>query len=398
MRVPCGFQSKKPGRVLKLIRSLYGAKDAPKLWADLLFNTLRKEGYTQSKCDLCLWYKKDIFLILYVDDCGISYKSEDLVDDLIASLIKRGFKLTKEGTFAEFLGIQYSTTDDGNIHLTQQGLIGKILDAMDMKDCKSNRLPAACKALGMDTDGIPFDGPWSYPSVVGMLFYLSTNTRPDIAFAVSQIARFTHSPKQSHAVAVKTLVRYLKGTIAKGTIVRKPSSMKLETFCDADFCSLYHHDPDDSVSSAKSRSGYVIKLAGCPLIWKSQLMQSIALSTAEAEYYSLSLAMRALLLIRALLLEMTSNIRMPPDLVVSPDQFMATVHEDNTAALSLAVNQRVTSRTRHYDVRRHFFWAAIQDSQVEVVYVDTLRQEADYLTKGMPVEGFERIRVLVQGW
>ena len=164
------------------------------------------------------------------------------------------------------------------------------------------------------------------------------------------------------------------------------------------FCGLYRHDPDDSVTSAKSRSGYVIKLAGCPLIWKSQLMQSIALSTAEAEYYSLSLAMRALLPIRALLLEMTHNIRMPPDLVISPDQFMATVHEDNTAALSLAVNQRVTSRTRHYHVRWHFFWAAIQDSQVEVVYVDTLRQEADYLTKGMPVEGFERIRKLVQGW
>jgi len=103
----------------------------------ILFDTLRKEGYTQSKCALCLWYKKDIFLILYVDDCGISYKSEDLVEDLIASLIKHGFKLTKEGTFAEFLGIQYSTTDDGNIHLIQQGLIGKILDAMDMKDYKT---------------------------------------------------------------------------------------------------------------------------------------------------------------------------------------------------------------------------------------------------------------------
>ena len=85
MKIPRGFKSKKPNHVLKLIHSLYGAKDAPKLWADLLFDTLRKEGYTQSKCDLCLWYKKDIFLILNVDDCGISYKSEELVDALIAS-------------------------------------------------------------------------------------------------------------------------------------------------------------------------------------------------------------------------------------------------------------------------------------------------------------------------
>ena len=89
---------------------------------------------------------------------------------------------------------------------------------------------------------------------------------------------------------------------------------------------------------------------------------------------------------------------MPPELRVNSNTFMTTVHEDNTAALSLAVDQRISSRTRHYHVRWHFFWTAIQNSQVEVVYVETIKQEADYLTKGMCVDGFERIRRLVQGW
>ena len=62
---------------------------------------------------------------------------------------------------------------------------------------------------------------WNYRSIIGMLLYLSTNTRPDIAFAVSQAARFSNHPKQSHARAVKTIIRYLKGTQDKGTILHK---------------------------------------------------------------------------------------------------------------------------------------------------------------------------------
>jgi hypothetical protein len=45
-----------------------------------------------------------------------------------------------------------------------------------------------------------------------MLLYLATNTRPDIAFAVSQVARFSNDPKACHATAVKTIVRYLQKT------------------------------------------------------------------------------------------------------------------------------------------------------------------------------------------
>ena len=64
---------------------------------------------------------------------------------------------------------------------------------------------------------------WSYPSIIGMLLYLSTNTRPDIIFAVSQEARFTHDPKQSHATVVKQIVRYLARTADKGMIVKRPT-------------------------------------------------------------------------------------------------------------------------------------------------------------------------------
>lgn len=396
MKVPRGFKTSKPGQTIRLLRSLYGSKDAPKLWAELLFKALRELGFKQSKIDQCLWYGKNLFLIHYVDDVAIAAKSMDLIDDLVSKLQKKGFVLTKESSFSEFLGIQYVKNQDGSFTLSQAGLIKKIIEATGLQSSKPNRLPAPREALAIDPDGEPFEDPWNYASIVGMLLYLSTNTRPDIAFAVSQVARFTHQPKKSHATAVKMIVRYLQGSIEQGTIIKKTTSLNLDVFCDADFMGLFGKDPSKEPSSAKSRSGYIIKLGGCPLIWKSQLMQSICLSTAEAEYYSLSLAIRALLPIRSLLKEMKLNIAMPANL--ANEALKTSIFEDNTAALSLAVDQRLTSRTRHYHCRYHFFWQIVNSTEIEINYVETKEQEADIFTKQLPVVDFEYLRKKIQGW
>ena len=354
IHTPQGFKTK-PGFVLKLIRSLYGAKDAPKLWCDHLFRALRKFGFVQSKFDPCLWFKSTMFIIIFVDDCGLCFKEESLVSDFLSFLDKEGFKYTKESTFAEFLGIKYEKDLNGNVHLTQTGLINKILDVTGMTQCNTNKLPSAREPLGLDENGDPMNEKWDYASVVGMLLYLSTNTRPDISFAVSQVARFTYNPKQSHVTAIKTILRYLKGTSTQGTIVKKATSLSLSCFCDADFAGLYKRDPDSMSSSAKSRSGYILKLAGCPLVWKSQLQSTIALSTAESEYCALSSAMRTLIPIRLLVCEMVDKIALPPSLKSTDTFFIATVYSDNTSAVTLTTEQRLTSRTRHYHVRFHHF-------------------------------------------
>ena len=397
MHLPRGFKSK-PGHILKLIRSLYGAKDAPKLWITLLFKAIKKLGFNQSEYDPCMWYKPDIYIIIFVDDCGICAKVDSLVDTFISDLEKEGFKLTKESSFAEFLGIQYTTMSNGDIHLTQQGLISKILTSTSLTDSNPNKLPSSTECLGINPDGEYMSEDWNYPSIIGMLLYLTTNTRPDLAFAVSQVARFTHTPKQSHAVAVKTIVRYLKGTLNMGTIVKKATKMDLTCFVDADFAGLFKRDPDHSITSAKSRTGYIIKLGECPLIWKSQLQPIISLSTAESEYYALSQAMRVLLPLRGIANELLSKVSFPSNLSTLKNNLRATVKEDNTSALSLATEQRLTSRTRHYHVRWHFFWQSINDGKVEVIYVATKDQDADYLTKGLPWVTFQANRKRVQGW
>ena len=115
--------------------------------------------------------------------------------------------------------------------MTQKGLIKKILEATQMTDCNPNRTPASQLCLGSDPEGAPMKEAWGYPSIDGMLLYLSTNTRSDIAFAVCQVARFNHSPKQSHATAVKMIIRFLKkGTADKGMIFRVTNSLDLEAY------------------------------------------------------------------------------------------------------------------------------------------------------------------------
>jgi hypothetical protein len=259
----------------------------------------------------------------------------------------------------------------------------------------SNWTPAGQGALGIDPDGPQMQESWSYRSVVGMLLYLSTNTRPDIAFAVSQVARLSHNPKKSHASAIKTIVRYLQRTYDKGMIVKPTGDLTLDCYVDADFTGLHRRDPDSSPSSAKSRTGYIITLGGCPILWKSHLQSEISLSTLEAEYSALSSAMRTLLPLRAMLLELIDSLRLPDALTST---VKCRVFEDNNGALLLATNQQITNRTKYFQVKWHFFWSHVRDGTIAIIKVDTQEQWADMLTKGLDCESFERVRRLVQGW
>jgi hypothetical protein len=264
-----------------------------------------------------------------------------------------------------------------------------------MTDCNPNWIPASPQCLGSDPDGAPMVESWSYPSIVGMLLYLSSNTRPDIAFAVSQVARFNHSPKQSHATAIKMIGRYLHWTSDKGLIVRPTGTLKLDVHVDADFCGLHRREPDGNPDSARSRTGFIIKLRGCPLLWKSQLQKEISLSTCMSEYQSLSQAIKVLLPIRRMLIEVATVLELPSPVIAT---IHAEVFEDNNAALLLATNQHLTSRTKYFLVKWHFFWSQVRSGDIKISKIETKLQDADFQTKGLPREPFEANHLRVQGW
>jgi Reverse transcriptase (RNA-dependent DNA polymerase) len=393
---PRGFGSKVSDCCLRLKKSLYGLTVAPRLWYQHLFSALIDEGFTQSAHDPCFLYRHDVMIVVYVDDAGIASSNSKAIATLISNLENRGFQLTQEGTFSDFLGIKFSKLPDGSIECTQKGLISKIIATAGMEDCRPNWTPASPVAVGSDPDGAAMCESWSYPSIIGMMLYLCTNTRPDISFAVSQVARFTHAPKQSHATAVKTIIRYLARTRDKGTIVQKTNSLALDCYVDADFAGLYKSEPDSDPVGAKSRTGYMILLGGCPLVWKSTIQSHISLSTLEAEYSALSSCLRAFIPIRRMLCEIINGMDGLPEEVKAT--FRCQVFEDNSGALTLAVNQRTTSRTKYFHVMWHHFWDAMNKGEFEVLKIGTTEQLADYLTKGLPRLLFENNRKGVQGF
>ena len=144
-----------------------------------------------------------------------------------------------------------------------------------------------------------------------------------------------------------------------------------------------------------------IKLSECSLRWTSQLIRWIiqlqtemSLDTLEPKYEFLSYTMRTLLPIRRMI-EGALALQLPSILKAT---IHADVFEDNNGALLLAANQRITSRTKYLLVKWHFFWSHINNGDAKVSKVPTELQDADYFTKGLPRESFERNRLRVQSW
>jgi hypothetical protein len=171
--------------------------------------------------------------------------------------------------------------------------------------------------------------------------------------------------------------------------------LNLECFVDADFAGLYKREPDREPISVRSRTGFLINVGNCPILWRSQLQTEVSLSTLEAEYSALSQSLRVVLPLHRMIVEVASQLKL---LETVKSSIAARVFEDNNGALSLATKQKITARTKYFLVKWHHFWDAVNSGEVFIVKIDTKEQRADYLTKGLPRDTFEKIRKLVQGW
>ena len=337
-----------------------------------------------------------MMLVVYVDDVGILAERKQDVNEIVERLRKKGFELTREGTFSEFFGIKFERNlDDGSINMTQKGMINKIIETAGMTDCNPNWTPASTTPLGTGPNGGPLNELWNYISLIGMMLYFTANTRPNCALAVSQAARFSHDPKKAHATAVKTIIRYLDRTYDKEMIVRPTGVLSLEDYVDASFARSYAVEPAENPVSVKSGTGIIIFLAGCPLIWKSQIQSSIALSTAHSKYVGLTHDMRILIPLRSLLLEVVKMLGLSPAIAST---IHCHVHEDNASALLLANSQYLNSRNKYLAVKLHHFWSHVKPGVIEVVKCDTKLMLLDTFTKPLGREVFERLRLLIMGW
>ena len=196
-------------------------------------------------------------------------------------------------------------------------------------------------------------------SVVGMLLYLSGHTRPDLAYSVSQVACFMFNPKRSHEIAIKRIGRYLIGTKDKGMIIKPTTNIGIDAYPDADFAGLYGYEDNNDPVCVRSRTGYVITVAGCPIYWSSKLQTETATSTMEAEVIALASCCRELFPIIDLVDEIgiAIGIKQPEGDISDSSTMHVTIHEDNSGALILATTPppQFTPLSKHYAIKTIWF-------------------------------------------
>jgi hypothetical protein len=168
-----------------------------------------------------------------------------------------------------------------------------------------------------------------YQRGIRSLMYAATSTRPDIAFPVAILSQFMQNPGWIHWEAVKDVIRYLKGMVDL-TLMLGGSDKGLEAYADADWASQPHRH---------SMSGYTVLLHSSPVAWSAQKQTIIALSTAKAEYITLTMVMCEILYLQALIAELYEPI-IPP----------IPIYCDNQGTLALATNNKFHARMKHIDI------------------------------------------------
>mgnify|MGYP000644214090 CR=1 FL=1 len=249
--------------------------------------------------------------------------------------------------------------------------------------------------LNQDLHGQPFANEWNYRSVIGKLNFLEKSTLCDISYAVHQAVRFASNPRQSHATAVKRIVKYLLKTRDKGLIMN-PQQHSFDCWVDADFVGNWDKvNADVDPSTAKSRTGFILMYGGCPLVWSSKLQREIALSTTEAEYNTLSESLRHVIHLMALTDEAK---RIGWTVTDKPPAVHCKVFEDNSGAVEWSRLPKMRPRTKHLCVKMHHCREHLRLGKISNHKVPTAFQLADKATKAQPAVLYESQRESIMQW
>lgn len=261
--------------------------------------------------------------------------------------------------------------------LSQAGYISTLLERFRMTDAYALSIPLDPHVNLFEYDLTAEErsemATRPYARLVGSLMYAAIGTRPDIAFAVSLLARFMSDPASMHWDAAKCVLRYLKGTqdfcltfgrLAEGLI----------GFTDADWCSLSHRH---------SISGYLFTFSGGAISWRSRKQSIIALSSTEAEYVAASEAGHELLWLRYLISELTEPLREATPLKC-----------DNQSAIAIVDSGLLHARTKHIDIRYRFIQSVQDSGAASITYIPTTDMLADILTKALPRTKVEKLIAL----
>jgi hypothetical protein len=235
-----------------------------------------------------------------------------------------------------------------------------------------------------------------YGRVVGMLGSLMLATRPDLAFCVGQVRQYTSFPRRHHYLALKRIVRYLKGTSNFGLVFDKNASSSIIGYVDADHAS--------NIDDRSSISGRVFLFLGAAFVYGStkqrgrvvgrlrpgevegdrqrKVASDAARSTEESELRALDVGCRDALWIRKL----ARALRLPEGDAAIP------VYEDNQSCYYVAKNNKWTNATKHLATMYFACRDDILDERVDLRPIDSKANPADMFTKPLRRQSFEQFR------
>lgn len=361
MQQPVGF-TQENGKVCLLKKSLYGLKQASRAWNKRLDETLKGLGFSRTSSESCVYTKlfassELVILAVYVDDIVLLHKN-DMTYDTVKHDLRNYFGIKDLGNLNYFLSLNVNY-ENGVVEINQKTFIIDLLKRFNMQQCKTFDTPLASSKLEPGTGEKP---DYPYQNLIGSLMYLAVNTRPDIAFVVSFLSQFNTTYDKTHWTAAKRVLQYLKGTIDYSIVYRKTGEY-LTAYADADWANC--------TIDRRSYTGYFVKFAGGPISWESKKQPTVALSSTEAEYMSLSSVTREVVFLRRFLQEISGKVG------------QVIIYNDCQGAQKLALNPIHHNRTKHIDTKHHFIRDIVSKKIIDLRYIKTHDMSADILTKAL---------------
>jgi hypothetical protein len=359
------------GHCLRLLKSLYGLKQASRVWFQTLLAALLKIGFIQCVADTCLFFHKTsvCYISIHVDDLLIATKNLSFKNKIL-KMLREIFKLTDLGLVKMYLGMNVTFTKDF-IKVSQESYIGRLAERFGVTDSAPVRTPMAA-GLKLSKYDMPELGSEEqlemskkpYRGIIGSGLYAALGSRPDIAYMICALSRFNQNPARSHWKHARRVIKYLNTTKSKGLNYSRKflNSLSVTILSDSDWGSC----EDDR----RSVTGVVVKVAGGPVAWSSRKQKTVALSSCEAEFLALSEAVKEALWLRQILIELGINFDDP-----------VTIYVDNQAAIALSKNAVQHQRSKHIDIRYFRVRDEVEQGRIAVIYVPTGENTADLLTK-----------------
>jgi len=352
--------------VCKLKKSLYGLKQSGRMWFKHINALLKSMKLKPCLSDPCVYVNesKTLIVAVYVDDMLV-FGEKHLIE-LFKSQIKEKLDVRMLGINTQFLSVHLSKPDRKTVVFDQSVQVSQMLELFEMEKEAGVSTPLAkeCEA-GFD---IMYDEPFDkklYEQAVGHIMYAATVSRPDVACAIGKLSQKCVNPTVSDWRAVKRVFRYLVKTKDLKLIYQKTGE-PLKVYCDSDFAGC----PVDR----KSRSGYVFILAGAAVSWMSKKQPIVSQSTCEAEYIAMQEAARETVWISLLLKELGQLVFCP-----SPCKIFC----DNMGAISWSKDEVVAESSKHVQVRYFYVKNCVSENLLDFIYVESSKNVADILTKGL---------------